>query len=381
MTRVSPHRRVALAALLAAGLAAGVTGCAAPVAATALRNSLAAGTLPGGPVAADAPPGGPVAGSSPAAADATPLRIMPLGDSITFGIGSATLDSYRRDLRQRLATAGLSVDFVGSKASGTGDDRENEGHPGWTIGQIAAQADQWLAAYRPDVVLLQIGTNDMVRRVDVPGAPARLSALIDQIRAARPGAQVFVARIPSAKIAGYQQRISAFNAAVPGVVARKGPRVHLVDQSSIGGIDLRDSVHPHDFGYAKMAYNWYRAMAKVYATTAWPQGVNPYLATRAYRCALRVVHSSHGPANRVECAWTYLRAVRSTVGGKTTTKRVWQVRRSVLEKHRVVVVPAHDGYRIRRVKVHGRYVTRRVKVHVAATYATRTRRVLRWVAY
>src|SRR4051794_32872398 len=57
---------------------------------------------------------------------ARPLRIMPLGDSITWGGGAPGHDSYRTDLYNRLATAGLDVDFVGSQHSGTGPDRDNE---------------------------------------------------------------------------------------------------------------------------------------------------------------------------------------------------------------------------------------------------------------
>src|SRR4051794_30404103 len=84
-------------------------------------------------------------------------KIMPLGDSITYGVGTPGLDSYRTDLYRRLTNAGLNVDFVGSQTSGTGTDRNNEGHPGWTITQISANIDRWLDAYEPDVILLHIG--------------------------------------------------------------------------------------------------------------------------------------------------------------------------------------------------------------------------------
>src|SRR4051812_26725485 len=55
--------------------------------------------------AAAAPLTAPVAGSAVAG---RPVRIMPLGDSITMGIGTATLDSYRRDLYARLTAAGVA---------------------------------------------------------------------------------------------------------------------------------------------------------------------------------------------------------------------------------------------------------------------------------
>src|SRR3954468_23529667 len=93
-----------------------------------------------------------LAGAEPAkaeiqvpAVEKTPLRIMPLGDSITWGVGSARQSGYRAALYQRLTSAGLNVDFVGSMSRGTGPDRDNEGHKGWTIGRLAAHVDGWLA--------------------------------------------------------------------------------------------------------------------------------------------------------------------------------------------------------------------------------------------
>src|SRR5689334_12599304 len=68
---------------------------------------------------------GPAAEPAPTAA---PLRIMPLGDSITYGVGSSALDSYRGALFWRLADAGVAVDYVGSMRSGNSPDPDNEGH-------------------------------------------------------------------------------------------------------------------------------------------------------------------------------------------------------------------------------------------------------------
>jgi lysophospholipase L1-like esterase len=225
---------------------------------------LLAGVLcTGSPAAVDA------AGDPPAGVVA-PLRIMPLGDSITFGSGSPTKSSYRVDLYRRLGQAGVAVDFVGSVrsgAAGSGADLDHEGHPGLRIGQVAERLDGWLATYQPDVVLLHLGTNDTHTDARAVGAPARLSALIDQITAARPDAHVFVSRIVGAQDApdhgAQQRRITAFNAAVPGIVAGRGPRVHLVDHSLIDEADLADKLHPNDHGYAKMSALWYRALLRV----------------------------------------------------------------------------------------------------------------------
>ena len=50
---------------------------------------------------------------------APPIRIMPLGDSITYGTSSTGTVGYRRPLYQFLVGAGYSVDFVGSQTNGS----------------------------------------------------------------------------------------------------------------------------------------------------------------------------------------------------------------------------------------------------------------------
>lgn len=202
----------------------------------------------------------------PARASVTtrPIRVMPLGDSITYGVGSSTGSSYRADLWRRLVTqAGYNVDFVGSQQSGSLPDTDNEGHSGWRIDQIAASVDGWLATYQPDVVLLHIGTNDMNQDYQVDTAPQRLGGLIDKVLADRPTATVLVAKIVPSLDATIQSRINAFNAAVPDIVAARGVRAKLVDLSVLSAADLNDTLHPNDNGYLRMSVRWYAALESV----------------------------------------------------------------------------------------------------------------------
>jgi|GEM_PF-6451486 len=78
-------------------------------------------------------------------------RIMPVGDSITFGVTNynhTTGDypksdyavGYRKRLKELLTEDGYIVDFVGPKTSGKSaglDDAEHAGYPGWTSWHIA----------------------------------------------------------------------------------------------------------------------------------------------------------------------------------------------------------------------------------------------------
>jgi lysophospholipase L1-like esterase len=260
------------------------------------------------------------------------IRIMPLGDSITLGGGSRTMSGYRVDLAKRLRATGLNVDFVGSQHDGAGPDTDHEGHSHWTIEDIAAHVDRWLATYRPDVILLNVGTNNTASTAMAARAPGAFSALIDQIRADRPTAELFVTKITNTKNVERQPLVAAYNAAVPGIVARKGPRVHLVDQSSIGGRDLRDNLHPNDVGYAKMSANFYHALKPVLAPGArrWPAGDDPYAATAQYVCSAVNPYVFTSPS---DCRWWHLRTV--TDGG--VRARVWQTIRTVPRAYRVYV--------------------------------------------
>lgn len=196
-----------------------------------------------------------------------PARIMPLGDSITYGVGSSTGSGYRAALWDRLVNqAGYPIDFVGSQHSGVLPDTDNEGHSGWRIDQIAANVDGWLAAYQPDIVLLHIGTNDMNQNYQTDIAPRRLSALLDQILVDRPATTILVAKIVPSLDPIIQSRITAFNAAVPAVAAAHGNQVRLVDLSVLSSADLADTLHPNDNGYARMAARWSSELETVLST-------------------------------------------------------------------------------------------------------------------
>lgn len=200
------------------------------------------------------------------------VRVMPLGDSITDG--SDVPGGYRINLWQHMAARGYTVDFVGSEANGPGElgDRDHEGHPGWRIDELEAHIEGWLRNANPRSILLHIGTNDMNQGYDLANAPARLSALIDKIRAHAPLVELFVAQLTPEANPVWEERIRAFNAAIPGVVAQKGLRTHLVDMhSAITTADLGDGVHPNRTGYDKMAARWFAALRSV------PRSLTPVL--------------------------------------------------------------------------------------------------------
>jgi lysophospholipase L1-like esterase len=197
---------------------------------------------------------------------AGPTVIMPLGDSITDGYNIP--GGYRIELWQKFASNGNQVDFVGSMTNGPSSlgDKNHEGHSGWRIDQIDAQISGWLSSYQPQIVLLLIGTNDMIQEYQVAQAPARLSALIDKILVGAPERRIILATLPPNTDSGRNTRIVAYNSALPEIVAQKaaeGKLVTLVDMySALTLADLADRTHPNQAGYSKMAAVWYAELQK-----------------------------------------------------------------------------------------------------------------------
>jgi lysophospholipase L1-like esterase len=194
------------------------------------------------------------------------IKIMPLGDSITAGVGSSTRGGYRVQLWKDGTDARWHIQFVGSQVSGPASlpDRQHEGHPGWRIGQISDHVVNWLQTYRPQVVLLQIGTNDIIYHDSVSSAPARLRSLILQITSTLPGTTVIVAQITPLRNPMLNAQVIAYNRTIPSIVKQLSVQdvpVRSVDMYDAVPVSaLVDGIHPNDSGYAAMAGVWYQAL-------------------------------------------------------------------------------------------------------------------------
>ncbi|KAJ7185457.1 SGNH hydrolase-type esterase domain-containing protein [Mycena filopes] len=198
------------------------------------------------------------------------LRAMPLGDSITFGVGSSTGDGYRRDLQSFILNDSNTLDYIGSLKAGDFADNDNEGHSGAVISQIAAFAEPTLRQ-RPNVVFLLAGTNDINNGLNISTAPDRLIALVDHIFAICPDSVVLVGTIPRNGDPAKEPLVTTYNAAVQQRVLNRtatGEHIVLVGMDSIGAADMVDTLHPNDAGYIKMATAWYQGLTTA-AANGW----------------------------------------------------------------------------------------------------------------
>jgi lysophospholipase L1-like esterase len=204
------------------------------------------------------------------------LRVMPLGDSITYGVGSTTGAGYRYPLwTLEHGQSQYTVDLVGSQRAGAVPDPDNEGHSGYFIDQIGSGVDAWLSAYRPDVVLLHIGINDLDRGPDKPGAVDRLTTLVNQIFVDRPTATVILGGLIAAT-PGLTDLVATYNAGARQMVDAELAAGHhvLYTDMPVTAAQLADGLHPNDSGYVVMAQQWHAALQQAY-TNGWLTGSTP----------------------------------------------------------------------------------------------------------
>lgn len=203
---------------------------------------------------------------------------MCVGDSITYG--NKVPGGYRAVLYNLYKENGINLRMVGPNSANNGegllpDGSGHAGYGGYYIREISNKIIPWLESYQPQVVSLQIGTNDMLmNKTDKfpddtrDTAPDRLSELIDKITTTLPETEVFVAKIPPLNSSGYNPHVVKYNESVETVVNSKGSKVHLVDNYTALNDDKAanlqdDGIHPNLTGYQKMAQSWYNASQSI----------------------------------------------------------------------------------------------------------------------
>jgi lysophospholipase L1-like esterase len=205
---------------------------------------------------------------------------MPMGDSITSGFNSSPGWGYRGPLWNKFHERGLSIDYVGQYRDGPSSflDPDHQGGLGQTTdGQISLAPDL-MKRYKPDVVLLMTGSNDISATGDSPAQlRSEMRQLLDTIAANRPNAKIFVSTLtPLASDQAGSDLIPAANRAIKAAVAdaaRKGQNVELV-QPKLSLSDLVDGVHLSAGGHAKLAQAWYSAVMREFPAQGGTPGGN-----------------------------------------------------------------------------------------------------------
>lgn len=227
--------------LLAAIVAGGLCGAAS---ALTLNGSLATGAA-----AASSPPGLPVSASVAQAVDPGP--VVAFGDSLTYGFGVTTQESYPTVLQRLLGQTVVRMGFPG-KGSATG----------------VEELPQVLSLH-PRLVVLEFGSVDACLGVPMATAAANLETILGDldahgIPAVIVGTHLGPERIPKPPTCvAWIPYLQAWDTDLEGLAAKHGSGLVLDILRGLGA--QPDGYHPDAAGYATMAQ---RMLGAVRATEA-----------------------------------------------------------------------------------------------------------------
>jgi lysophospholipase L1-like esterase len=191
---------------------------------------------------------------------------MPLGASITWGLASTDGNGYRNDLRQQLVSHGNPVKMAGSRQHGLMKDNDVEGWPGFVIEQVHAKATKSVPNWKPNVILVNAGTNDCAQNRNVSSTGMRTESMLDDLFQMSPRTTIILSSLIVNKNPAIEAHVLNVNqqfSAVAQKMRANGKALVFADMHGDDGpqlSDLSDGTHPTDVGYAKMANIWYSAL-------------------------------------------------------------------------------------------------------------------------
>lgn len=215
----------------------------------------------------------------------TTPKILIVGDSISAGPGC-----YKMHLDRKLTNSGITnYEFVGEYTDDCGGGvmhgavscatTADYSKASFTLSQMGCPTGERLgmgpmtAKYRPDLILLQLGVNDVWGGgQNIETILENYELLVEQARASNPNVVVAVAQIHQIKTVGgciepktadptAQALVDAVPAWAQRVTQPTAPVLvaDLWTNSDVSESD--DCVHPNPAGAERMAENWYRVLA------------------------------------------------------------------------------------------------------------------------
>ncbi|KAJ0136947.1 Uncharacterized protein HZ326_20065 [Fusarium oxysporum f. sp. albedinis] len=194
------------------------------------------------------------------------LRLMPLGGSVTYGVGSSDGNGYRKFLQDMLLANGYQIRFVGSRKSGSMENNDNEGWRGCRLDQIETKARRSVATLGPDVFTINAGSNDCLQDYQLDIFGKRMGNTLEYLWQASPLSTVILSTLLINADKQVNSRVLRVNSQIRDLVESKATeqkRIVLADMNSAEGpelTDLVDGTHPNDEGYKKMADIWFSAI-------------------------------------------------------------------------------------------------------------------------
>lgn len=164
--------------------------------------------------------------------------ILAFGDSLTYGTGAATEQSYPARLAELTGGTVINAGIPGELSS-AGKDR---------LAKILAETEV-------DLVILCHGGNDLLRKQSRPQLQANLQAMIDEVK--RSGAQVILVAVPKLGLGLAVEPLYIDVATMNDLPIQKTILKEVLSEPSLKA----DPIHPNAAGYDRLANALYQLLA------------------------------------------------------------------------------------------------------------------------
>ncbi|KAI0144568.1 SGNH hydrolase-type esterase domain-containing protein [Xylariaceae sp. FL1272] len=120
---------------------------------------------------------------------------MCLGGSIVRGELSDDLNGFRDTMRADLVAYNATVNMVGTQRFGDMLDNDEEAYGGKRIAQVYEYATKAAPLFQPNVFVINVGTNNVLQRVDVNVSGSQMEVFIDYLLEASPRSTVVLSTL------------------------------------------------------------------------------------------------------------------------------------------------------------------------------------------
>lgn len=178
------------------------------------------------------------------AAAQAPLRIVALGDSLTAGYGLERGQDFASKLQTALVAEGFNVRI------------DNAGISGNTTEQGLARLPQAIAGERkPDLVILALGANDMLRKFDAAIPQKNLSGMLSSLQAQSIPVLLVGMHKPSSQFFLFSDPYKSMYADLADEYDVPLYPFFLKGVALKGDLNLADGIHPNAKGIDVMVEN------------------------------------------------------------------------------------------------------------------------------
>jgi acyl-CoA thioesterase I len=186
------------------------------------------------------------------------ITIVALGDSLTAGFGLSRKQAWPALVAEKMRAARYQFEMINAGSSGD-----------TTAGGLRRLPALLRGHKKIDVLILELGINDLFRGVELPQVRDNLQAIIDQCRAQHPEAAIVIAGM---QLPGYSSEdyVSAFGAMFATLAQKNRAALIPFFLEGVAGdpaLNQWDRVHPNAAGQRVLAENVWRVLEPLLGKT------------------------------------------------------------------------------------------------------------------